>query len=156
MGRSRSAAEFSGKIHKMATATQKRQRLALEQGALVTKELMVAEAAAAGVRSSTRIHGAKWGVRYTITGFDNPSALVRYFGPFHLVDNPTKAHEIPRARRGRTAKRLLLPDGGVRASVEHPGTRGKHTFPKAKHKAQVAAPRVMAKPIVSGWAEALR
>lgn len=152
MGTSRSAAEFSRKITNLATVTARTQRIAVEAGALTAKEIMVAEA---GLSSSSRVAGAKVSVGYDVRGFSNPTALVRWRGPFHLVDNPTRPHTIPKSRRGR-AKRLKLPDGGVRASVQHPGTSGKRSFPRAAAKAKIAVPRVMARPLVSGWRQALR
>lgn len=158
MGTSRSAAEFSRKITKLATATQKRQRLSVEAGALTAKEIMLAEAAAAGVSPGSRIAGGKWGVGYDVKGFSNPTAIIRYRGAFHLVDNPTRAHKIGprRGRRGAGKRAVSLGPGRVYRSVQHPGTAGKKTFPAAKRKAQLAVPKVMARPIISGWREALR
>lgn len=156
MGTSKSPAEFARKITNLATVTQRRQREAVTRGALVTKELIIAEAESAGVSRSSTIAGGKWGVGFDVKGFNNPSALVKVRGPFHLVDSPTKPHTIPKSRRNRKSKRLAFPDGGVRVSVQHPGTSGKRTFPKATIKASRAVPRVMAQSIVSGWRAALK
>jgi hypothetical protein len=93
-----------------------------------------------------------------VKGFNNPAALVRIFGPFHLVDRPTKSHEIGPRKKGRrrSGKKAVSFNGIARATVQHPGTKGKGTFPDAKKKASVAVPRIMAKSVVSGWRDALR
>ena len=180
MGTSSSAAQFSKKITDMATITQRRQAQIVEQGALTTKEIIIAEAAAKGVSPGSRIAGAKWSVRYDVKGFNNPSALVKILGQFHLVDRDTKRHRIYRKTsraRGRGSSRanrqsaldqtfgakgaytggaLKLGDGGFRHVVDHPGTKGKGIFAAAKVKAEIAVPRVMGKSVVSGWGQALR
>ena len=156
MGTSTSAAQLSQKITKMATVTQRRQREVVNQGALTAKEIMLAEAASRGISPGSRIAGGKWGVGYDVKGFNNPTALVRYRGPFHLVDNPTKAHRIgPKRRRGRGKKAVAF-NGIVRRSVQHPGTRGKKSFPAAKKKAERAVPIVMSRSVIGGWRSALR
>ena len=180
MGTSRSAAEFSGKIVKMATITQTRQKQTVEQGALTAKTIIIAEAAAKGVSPQSRIAGAKWGVRYDIKGFNNPTALVKVLGQFHLVDRDTARHKIYRkaARvRGKGSSRinkaqklaevfggtgaykagaLKLGDGSFRRVVDHPGTRGKGIFDASKAQAAIAVPRVMGRSVISGWGQALR
>lgn len=180
MGTSKSAAEFSGKLVKMATITQSRQKAVVGQAALTVKEIILAEAAVKGVSPSSKIAGGSWGVRYDIRGFNNPTALVRINGPFHLVDRATKPHRINRkvkTARGRGARRinrqqalneafggtgaykggaLKLPDGGYRNVVQHPGTAGKGIFAASKAKSRVAVPIVMSQRLVGGWREALR
>jgi hypothetical protein len=72
--------------------------------------------------------GAKIGVRYDLVG---ETALVRATGPFHLIERDTKAHREPKVRGSRARKRLLvIPGVGVRASANHPGTKGKHPWAK--------------------------
>jgi hypothetical protein len=87
-----------------------------------------------------------------IQGGEKPVDSVRWNGPAHLVNNPTKAHDIfPRGYvgtrgTGKKAQRgaallgafgldarskkggIRLADGEVRAHVHHPGTHGKHFF----------------------------
>ena len=180
MGTSRSPAEFSRKITDMATITQRRQAQTVSQGALTAKEILIAEAASKGVTPTSKIAGAKWGVRYDVKGFNNPTALVRVLGPFHLVDRDTRSHRIYRKTtraKGRGSSRanrqarlneafggtgaytggaLKLGDGSFRRVVDHPGTKGKGIFDAAKAKAEIAVPRVMGRSVVSGWGEALR
>jgi hypothetical protein len=158
MGFTTDPRKFSADIRKMGTITQRRQAQIVGEGALLAKELMLSEAAARGVSPTSKIAGAKWGVSYNVKGFNNPAALIRYRGPFHLVDNPTAAHEIGPRRKGRrrSGKKAVAFNGVVRLSVWHRGTAGKRSFPAAKRKAQVAVPRIMARSVVSGWREALR
>jgi hypothetical protein len=180
MGTSYTPAQFSQKIVDMATITQRRQAETVNQGALVAKEIIIAEAAAKGVSPQSKIAGGKWGVRYDVRGFNNPSALVKILGPFHLVDGPSAAHKIYRkaakatgrgsGRANRQARfdqvfggvgaytggALKLGDGKFRHVVNHPGTQGKGIFKAAKIKAGIAVPRVMGREVVSGWEQALR
>lgn len=183
MGTSTTAAEFSHKITKMATVTQARQKEIVNQGALTVKEIIYAEAAVKGVSPTAKIAGGRWGVRYDIWGFNNPTALVRIWGPFHLVDGATKPHYIAakglggsrasRAERAATGgrgafagqkkgrgkggkKAIAFGSSLVRAYVHHPGTSGKGIFAASKVKAEIAVPLVMQKSIVSGWRQALR
>lgn len=93
------------------------------------------------------------------------SAIVQATGPFHLIEESTSAHVIGgaaaqefagalavlsalagsgAARQSRAKKRtkpLRLGDDVVRATVHHPGTKGKHPFAKA---AVAARPAVVA------------
>ena len=99
--------------------------------------------------------GAPWNVRYDIQGTANPTALIRFTGPVHLVLHPVKPHTIlpkkaARTRKARSAKGAgitavlgltgasALGRGGLgggrgavviagqpRAYAQHPGTRGK-------------------------------
>lgn len=131
------------------------------QGAQRTKAIYLAGAQRAGLTPGKRMNvgkrGARWGVRYELLSSrgGNESAIVRYTGPVHLVNNDTRAHPIlaaagrnarreearqvisaltgTRVRRSRRTggpKALALPTGPV-ASVKHPGTRGKDFFTPA-------------------------
>lgn len=158
MGTSRSVGEFSRKITNLGTVTQSHSRMVVEQGALTAKEIILAEAASKGITPAQKIARGRWGVRYDILGTWNPTALVRVWGPFHLVDNPTKPHDIrPRTKgRRRSGKQAIAFDGIARASAHHPGTHGNGIFPAAKAKARVAVPIVMSQRIVGGWRQALK
>jgi hypothetical protein len=103
----------------------------LNATALEGKRIFAGTAAAAGASRLAR-------ARYDILG---DQAVIRYAGAkAHLVNDPTKSHRIvPRARRGR---RALTIGNEVRASANHPGTRGKQFFQKARAICQVALPRV--------------
>lgn len=84
--------------------------------------------------------GAKLGVRVRQVnlGVTHPVAYVKAVGPWQIHEFDTKAHTIPRDRK-RGRKAIRLPDGQIRASVEHPGTKGQHTFAKG---VAAVAPRV--------------
>lgn len=180
MGTSKSAAEFSRKITALATVTERRSKESVAQGALTTKEIIVAEAAARGVSPTSKIAGGGWRVTYNVKGTTNPAALVSIKGAFHLVENDTSPHRIYRktARaKGRGSARinkqralnevfggvgaytggaLKLRDGRFRRVVNHPGTKGKGIFKAAKQKAGKAVPIVMSQRLVSGWKSVLK
>ncbi len=80
--------------------------------------------------------GAAIGVRYDIRGTGrNVSAEVKATGPVPLLANPIPAHRIPKAS-GRRRKVLAIPGIGVRASANHPGTRGKDTWNRGRERAE--------------------
>lgn len=86
--------------------------------------------------------GARVGVRYDIKGTNNPTSIIRATGPLHLLENPTKAHDIaPRRRRGR--KRAVAFDGQVYGRVRHPGTRGRKPFSKGIDRGRPKALKVL-------------
>jgi hypothetical protein len=79
--------------------------------------------------------GAAIGARYDLRGMGREStAEVKATGPVPLIANPSKAHAIP--KKGRRRKVLAIPGIGVRASVQHPGTRGKDTWNRGREKAE--------------------
>jgi hypothetical protein len=148
MGTSTSAAQLSRKLEAVARDIGNT-RVPLNATALHVKRLFESSAASAGVLGH-RVARGKIGVRYDIRG-NGPRAvaLVRYVGPAHLANNPTKPHRIdPRRARGsrrRRGARALTIGGNVRAWANHPGTRGKGFFQKAKTAAVATAPRVYAR-----------
>lgn len=159
MGTSRSVDQFSKKITGLADATKKAERDAVMRGSLLAKEIIIAEAGAAGISPTSKIAGGRWGVGFDVKGTNNPTSLVKVRGPFHLVDSPTKPHEIGPKTKGRRRsgkKAVSLGTDEVYAVVHHPGTKGKGSFPKAKAKAAVAVPKVMGVRMVSAWHQALR
>ncbi len=151
MGTSTSIPAFVGKIDKVTRAIGSN-RPAVEATARHAKTLFVASAAAKGVgrgvgRSPV---SKKVSARYDLRGGEqNASAVVRYTGPAHLLNNRTAPHVI-RPRRfagtrgtGRRAQRgaallgafgvdaaspgrggIVLPGVGVRRYALHPGTKG--------------------------------
>lgn len=163
MGTSHSSTEFVKKINNLGTFTQRRQVASVSEGALTAKTVMVASAAAKGLGPGDKLAGRKWSVRYDVKGTNNPTALVRYLGPFHLFDNPTDPHPITpkldrsgRRVRGRGGKRALNIGGNIRANATHPGTHGAKSFPAAKVIAGKRVPRVMANVIRGGWLQAMK
>ncbi len=163
MGTSKSATEFVGKIQALGTATERKQKLAVSEGALSAKTIMLASAAAKGLNPGSKLAGKRWGVRYVVQGTNNPQALVAYQGPFHLFDNPTEPHEITPKRdragrkvRGRGGKKALNIGGNIRANATHPGTPGARSFPAARVIAGKKVPTVMANVIRGGWLQAMK
>lgn len=157
MGTSRSVEQFADKINGLARTTTKRQEQIVRTGADATKRLMLATASARGVKPSGKLAGKSWNVRYDLTRGATPSALVRFTGPFHLVNNNTAPHEItPRASRGRRGKKALRIGNDLRASASHPGTRGKRIFQTGREAAGKTVPKAMAAQMVRAWHEGLR
>lgn len=156
MGVSTSGAQLSRKLEGLARDVGNT-KVPLNATALHVKKLFETSAASSGVLGHKVARG-KIGVRYDIKGGGQRAvALVRYTGPAHLANNPTSAHRIePRRRRGsrrRRGARALTIGGNVRAWANHPGTRGKGFFQRAKAAAITTAPRVYAR---SGLTEPLR
>lgn len=113
------------RLRKIAAEVEKAQRSAVSHAALEAKTAHLD--ALRRVVPSARLRnvgksGARLGVRYDIKGTQNPTALVRATGPWHLIENPIKAHEI-RPRRRRGGRRAVLTPDGPRAVVQHPGVR---------------------------------
>jgi hypothetical protein len=76
--------------------------------------------------------GAKVGARYDLRG---DTADIKATGPVPLIANPIGVHRIPRANRRRRGV-IAIPGIGVRASANHPGTRGKDTWNKGRERAK--------------------
>lgn len=185
MGQSRSVEGFLKKIHQLETATERERTSSVTAGAATAKKIMLGTAAARGVAPGGKIAGRSWGVNYQVRPGRESTALVRYTGPFHLVNNPTKAHVIrPRVfvgtrgsvagRRGRGQRAvkgaallsifgldardggaLRMPGIGFRAEAHHPGTQGKRIFEAAKIAAGASVPQVMARSMTGAWKRAL-
>jgi hypothetical protein len=115
MGTSRSPAEFVGKINKIGQATDKARKSTVSDGAFAAKKVMLGAAAAKGVMLGGKIAGRKWNVTYDVRGGEVPVALVRFTGPFHLVNNDTKAHYV--VARGLGGNRESRGTAAVQASA---------------------------------------
>jgi hypothetical protein len=144
-------------MSRAANELQQAEKKAVFAGALAAKTVFIAEAASKGIMPTSRIAGGRWGVGFDVVGTRNPATLVKFRGPFHLVNNPTKPHEITprqrRRRRGGPQKRALAGPGlGPVAAVTHPGTRGKRVFESALPKVEV----VVEKAVRKANADALR
>jgi hypothetical protein len=76
-------------------------------------------------------------VAYDLLDGHGNGVMILYRGPAHLVNNPTKPHRIeprrPRGSRSRRRGRQALTIGGnLRAGADHPGTRGKGFYQRAR------------------------
>lgn len=111
MGTSRSAAQLAVKLSSYANAIPDANAKAVGAGALVVKEAVVPLMAAATggdlILSRVGRKGARVGVNYKVTPGDNATAIVRAFGPAHLIERDTKPHFIAskRAFKGRKTTR---------------------------------------------------
>jgi hypothetical protein len=76
--------------------------------------------------------GASVGARYDLRG---DTVDIKATGPVPLIANPIGVHRIPRANRRRRGV-IAIPGIGVRASANHPGTRGKDTWNKGRERAK--------------------
>lgn len=138
MGTSKSPAELAFKLRRAGDVMPDAARAGVLGMVKTVKRSVNAQLASAGVNGG-RLRGVgKNGVRIGvrddgIVGTVNPSATVRMYGPAHLIENDTKAHTITtkksRKRRGGKAQALNTPHG-PKASVQHPGTKGKQPWAK--------------------------
>lgn len=149
-----SLAQFAARTRNFGPELQSNLKRGISAAALHTKRSIEAEMSAAGVGkrlSGVGTRGARIGVRYDVRGTDNPVALVRATGPFHLVERSTRAHSITpkkRARRAQRKRALAIPGVGPRASAQHPGTRGKHAFAKGVERAKPGVRRIIGESVV--------
>ena len=153
MGTSTSIAQFTGKLDKLATEMANVQA-PLEATALRGKQIFLAAAASSGAIGAKPAGKRKTiGARYDAKNRKSASlgegqVVITYTGPAHLLNNPTRAHDIlPRRRPGvrtrrRQAARALTINGDFRSIAHHPGTRGKHFYEKAKAICEKELPRV--------------
>jgi len=145
MGTSASAAQLASKLQRAAKAIPDASAAGVNRVALEGKAIFLANMGTRRIRNLGK-NGAKVGARYTAAKSEvNPTALLFYTGPAHILNNPTKAHPIyPRGarvrdeggaitkrRRSGGAKGLTLPGDNVRLYVNHPGTSGKRFFEKS-------------------------
>lgn len=163
MGVSRSPEQLARKLAHAASAIGDN-KVAVERTALAVKGVFLDSLRASGVSGSTKI-SRKVKARYDVKGTRNPTALVRYTGPAHLLNNPTKPHSVVSRRNRRSRKWRGSRDSGVglkgavlvngqpKAYAAHPGTRGLHFFQRAKPIAAVVAPKVYER---VGFTEPLR
>lgn len=181
MGVSRSPEQLAAKFAYAATAIGDN-KVAIERTAFAVKQVFQASLAMSGVTGSTRISRAVK-VRYSVKGKQNATALVRYTGPAHLLNNPTKPHFItPKGVRGsrrsrqeratlartsrpefkgfgsftdkKGARALTIGSGGEpRAYAHHPGTSGLGFYQRAVPIAARVAPQVYRQ---AGFREPLR
>ena len=130
---SRDLADLAVSLGRLPDAVQRGELAGVRRAALhVTRTIReeIRLVAGADMRlSGVGIRGARVGAGYDVKGRVNPTAIISARGPLHLGDRDTSAHEIrPRSRYRRGKKALRLPGGLIRASAQHPGTRGRHPF----------------------------
>lgn len=148
MGTSVNVAQFAGKLQAGGVALKGATTASVAQAALAGKMIFLANMGTTRLRNVGK-GGARVGARFDIKGGANPTALLRYTGPAHLINNPTGAHIIePRGRtrtaggRKRKGAQSLTIGSGHAAYAHHPGTSGKQFYQRSVP--QVAAAAVIA------------
>jgi hypothetical protein len=144
VGTSTSVGEFAAKIDQAAASIRDAQRDAVADAALAGKGILLANLPARQMRNVGR-KGARLGARYDIQGRANPTAILYYTGPVHLLNNPTSAHRIEPKSRRRGGKRAITVNGNPRAGADHPGTAGKKFFERSKPQVRKAATEIVAR-----------
>lgn len=147
MGVSTSADELAGKLIQGSRAVQFGTVAGVAEAAITGKIIFLANLPN---RTMSNVP-AKLGARFDIKGIGHPTALVRYTGPAHLLNNPTGAHTINPRGRTRTAggrkrggaKALKFGQGQFAAYARHPGTSGKGFFQRAVPQVYAAAPKAI-------------
>lgn len=149
MGTSTNVAQFAGKLHAGGAAIQGATAQAVFESALVGKGIFQANMGTTRLRNVGK-NGARVGARFDMKGGANPTALLRYTGPAHLINNPTSPHVIePRGRtrtaggRKRKGAQALTIGGNVRAYAHHPGTSGKAFYQRSVPQVATAAVMIM-------------
>lgn len=135
------------------------EKSAVNRASLEAKTIHLAElrtVAPSGRLRNVGKSGAKLNVRYDVTG---TTSLLRATGPWHLIENPIKAHPIAvRARRrgGARAKALATPYG-PRASVQHPGVqRTSGPWKRGAVKARPVVTKRVHNAFSDAWARGIR
>jgi hypothetical protein len=142
--------DLKRRVDRIESAIDKSARDSIRSAALVAKgiQLDVMKSDAGGDLRLSRVRsgkGAAIGVRFDMRGTGRTSsAEVKATGPLPLLANPIEAHRIPKSG-GRRRKVLAIPGVGVRASANHPGTRGKDTWNRGREKAEPKVRTVIAK-----------
>lgn len=147
------------RMNRLVSEFTSAERTATRQAAMVAKEIQnaaIRSAVGADMRlSGVGPRGARVGTRFNFIG--NGDALVKATGPLHLVENPSKPHAIPGARRRRGPRRPLATPYGPRWSVNHPGVRDpKQPWKKGSRAARLAVRKTMDRRYGSAFVRAMR
>lgn len=156
MGVSHTPEQLIGKLAKFRTKLVGAQREGVRVGALLATNTIRVELRA--TVPSGRLSGVgRRGARLSV-GFDapssttNPQAVVRARGPWQLIESNTRPHTIKRRRRRALAGRGF----GPVASVDHPGTKGKHPWTKGVRRAEPQLLAAMDAAVFKAMQEAFR
>lgn len=168
MGTSTTVGGFAGKIQAGGMAVQSAEWSAVNEAALAGKGIFLANMGTRTIRNLGA--GAKVGARYDMGGTPSaPTALLRYTGPVHILNNDIRPHAIyPRGARVRAEDGAIargLPNassprgrsfgarrGGamgltigpnVRLYANHPGTTGKQFYERSVPQVKAVAAKIM-------------
>jgi hypothetical protein len=154
MGTSRTAAQFGKKINALAKEMTEQRGTANKVGVAGKQIFLAAGAGAVGRKPAgkRKIIGARYDLVKDSAG--RSTVVVTYTGPAHLINNPTKPHRIeprrPRGSRSRRKGRQALTIGGdLRAGADHPGTKGKNFYRKARAECVKVLPGVYGKSAIT-------
>jgi hypothetical protein len=153
--------DLKRRVDKIETAIDRSARESVRLAAQTAKsiQLDVMKADAGGDLKLSRVRsgkGAAIGARYDLRGMGREStAEVKATGPVPLIANPSKPHPIPR-KNARRRKVLNIPGIGVRASAQHPGTKGKDTWNRGREKAEPKIKTVIGRNTDQAVAKAFR
>lgn len=152
-----SAADVAKRMQRVGEAAQKAQKISVTRAAMAMKVVHVARLqgdAPGGRLRNVGKKGAKLSVKYTLKGSTaSPSAIVEATGPWQLLNNPAKPHVIEPKKK----KAIHIGSGTFfRASVHHPGHRGKFTWQKAEPEAAKAGASELNKHMVTTVKQAFR
>ena len=148
-------ADLARKFAAMARETRQATPVAVRAAALAATTEMrqaIERDAPGGRMRGVGKKGAKVGARFDMRG---DGAVVKAVGPVHLLERPTKAHEI-KPRGGRSGKKAIAFAGVARASAQHRGTRGKRTWSRGVDAAKPKAARELRAPIGKAMARGAR
>lgn len=127
--------EFAARAATTGEALTRAQRQLIGRAALtITKAVREEVRSATGDSRLSGVgrRGARVGAKYTVLSAGD--ALIQATGPLHLIERPTRGHEITprrkwsRSKRGRRA--ALNAAGQIYARVDVRGTSGKRPFRK--------------------------
>lgn len=150
MGASSTPAELAGKLAAAARGIENGTREGVREAAIVGKAIFEQSLPTRKMGNVGR-SGARLGARFEApTSNTNPTAVVKYTGPVHLLNTGARPHLIGpkgwRRSRGGSSRALKFTggDGGIRRGVVmHPGTKGsrREFFPAAVKRVVAAAPK---------------
>jgi hypothetical protein len=141
------AGDLTKRIHALDKAIERDSKGILSAIAAVGKEeheqVMAGDSGGDRVLSRVGRRGAKIGAAYRLErSGDGWKATLRATGAVPLIANPIKPHAIPKQRTRGRRRVVVIPGIGVRASAQHPGTRGKNTWERGRERAQPRMTRI--------------
>lgn len=153
------AKALAAKFQRLAKTTERVNRGAVTKAAQAGKSIAQREMSAKGVTPGKKLKvGRAVNVFYTVKGGADAAATIALRGPAQLVNNPTQAHRIePRKRSGRRhgGKKALTIGQNLRASANHPGTKGKKFWEASEAEMRRKLPEVVKKTHRDNWIKEL-
>jgi hypothetical protein len=152
----KSAADVAKRMQQVGEAARKAQNISVTRAAMAMKVVHLAGLAQdvpSGRLRNVGKGGAKVGVRYKLHGTSaSPTAIVEATGPWQIINNPAVAHVIVPKKK----KALHFGSSLFRASVQHPGHRGKQTWQRAEPAAAEAGTKQLNSTMVNAVQQAFK